>query len=308
MPPWAAIVTMFIDVQASRLEWGAWAYGQGGVGARIAKGIIAKNPSDMASWRAVSELIETKFSGPNYAARRADYIGIDLGGTATEEVYNFCLGHRAKNVLAMKGASKDGGYAPAYERGTTIKVRWKGVPRGRIVPIITGTHGLKSRIYHGLAQGLESAREKKLLPRSLHLAFEATKTDFQQLTAEHLKQDDPRKKGAWVLPTGKANEQLDIAVGCLALAIMEGLDLFDEETWARRYAERMPRFAEADLSPLEQIMHKKVEPSAPAETPLAPVIAVDLAPPVAEGAMKPRGMTDELRAKIAAQARKWGGG
>ncbi len=307
VPPWAAIVTMFIDVQANRFEWGAWAYGQSGAGCRIAKGIIAKNPSDMSSWRDVSALIETKFSGPNYRARRADYIGIDLGGTATEEVYNFVLGHRALNVLALKGASKDGGFAPAYERGATIKVRWKGVPRGRIVPIITGTHGLKTRIYHGLAQGLEAAREKRLLPRSLHLAFDATKTDFQQLTAEHLKQDDPKKKGVWVLPSGHANEQLDIAVGCLALAIMEGLDLFDEETWSRRYSERMPSLAEVDLHPLERIMHVKEDHTAPAETPAQPAAPVDLTPPPAEGTMKSRAMTDERRAKIAELAKMWGG-
>lgn len=286
VPSWASIVTMFIDVQANRFEWGAYAWGKGGVGARIAKGIIAKTPHDIATWRDdVGPLIHTKFSGPTYTARRADYIGIDLGGTATEEVYNFVLAHKALNVLALKGSSHDGGLAPAYERGKVVKVRWKGQARGRIIPIITGTHGLKTRIYHALLQGLESAQSKppKLLPRSVHFGLDATKTDFAQLTAEHLKQEDPRRKGQWVLPPGKANEQLDIAVGCLALAIMEGLDLFDETTWAKRHGERMPPLAEQELTPLEQLMHAKRDAAGSAE---ATAPAMVLTAPAAEGTLK----------------------
>lgn len=291
VPPWASIVTTFIDVQGGRFEWGTWAFGRGGVGARIAKGIIAKSPHDVASWRDVAQIVHATWSGPAYRARRADYIGIDLGGTATDEVYNFVHQHRALNVLALKGSSHDGGLAPAYERGKKVKVRWKGQARGSLIPIITGTHSLKTRIYHGLAAGLQAATEKKLLSRSLHLADSATKTDFHQLTAEHLKQDDPRRKGAWVLPSGKANEQLDIAVGCLALAIMEGLDLLDEQGWAQRHSERMPTLAEQDLTPLEQIMQGKAGESAAVETVAEAPVQVDLAdltPPPAEGVEQPR--------------------
>lgn len=301
VPPWAAIVTGFIDVQANRFEWGVYAWGRGGTGARIAKGIIAKSPHDLASWQDVAALVRAEFSGPSYRARRADYWGIDLGGTATDEVYNFVLANRALNVHALKGASKDGGLAPAYERGAKIKVRWKGVPRGRIIPLITGTHGLKTRIYHGLLHGLESAREKKLLPRSLHYAFDATKTDFQQLTAEHLKQEDPRKKGAWVLPAGAANEQLDIAVGCLALAIMEGLDLFDEESWTRRYTERLPALADHELTPLEAIMQGKAGPRVDAspegEAAPPPPPAPVFTPPPADGAMR-TGLSEADRKRL----------
>lgn len=304
VPSWASIVTGFIDVQANRFEWGVYAWGKGGVGARITKGIIAKSPNDIASWRDVSALVNTQFSGPAYRPRRADYWGIDLGGHATEEVYNFVLAHRALNVLALKGSSHDGGNAPAYERGKTIKVRWKGQARGRIIPIITGTHGLKTRIYHALLQGVESARAKpvQLLPRSLHFGIDATKTDFAQLTAEHIKQDDPRRKGVWVLPAGKANEQLDIAVGCLALAIMEGLDLFDELTWQRRHAERMPPLAEQNLTPLEMLMHEKRDAAAPAEAAVPP-----LEPPPAEGVMS-SGPTEEDLAALEALGASWGNG
>lgn len=306
VPPWASIVTGFIDCQSNRFEWAVYAWGRGGVGCRVAKGIIAKSPHDMASWQDVAALLRMEFAGPSYKARRADYWGIDLGGTATDEVYNFVLANKALNVHALKGASHDGGHAPAYERGTTIKVRWKGVPRGRIIPLITGTHGLKTRIYHGLAQGLESARERKLLPRSIHYGFDATKTDFQQLTAEHLKQDDPRRKGAWVLPSGAANEQLDIAVGCLALAIMEGLDLFDDETWARRHTQRMPPLSETDLTPLERLMQDKAdEPPVDSEPPPPPaeVVVASLEPPPAEGTMK-TGFADDARAKLRELGRK----
>ncbi len=302
VPPWASIVTGFIDVQANRLEWGVYAWGRGGVGARIAKGIIAKSPHDLATWHDVAALVRTEFSGPSYRGRRADYWGIDLGGTATDEVYNFVLANRSLNVHALKGASHDGGMAPAYERGAKIKVRWKGVPRGRIIPIITGTHGLKTRVYHGLAQGLESAREKKLLPRSIHFAFDATKTDFQQITAEHLKQDDPRKKGAWVCPPSAANEQLDIAVGCLALAVMEGLDLFDEEGWTIRHSERLPTLAESELTPLERLAREPSKSPQPSSSPAAPDVVLE-APP-AEGAMRPAKLGEADRQKLREMGRR----
>lgn len=306
VPTWASIVTGFIDVQANRLEWGVWAFGKGGVAARVATGIIPKNPNTWSTWRDdVQQLVQTKFGGRLYAPRACDYWGIDLGGTATTEVYNFVGRYRSLNVHALKGASKDGGYAPIYERGKKQKVRdGQGRPIGvTIVPIITGTHGLKTRVYHGLAAGVDSARSKPpmLLPRSYHLPFEATLTDFKQLTAETLKQDDPRKKGVWDLKTGVANEQLDIAVGCTALAVMEGLDLLDETGWQIRAAERMPALAEQELTPLEMLMHDKS--AAPAADEAA---EPELEPPPAEGTH--HDATEEDFAAIEALGRQWGGG
>lgn len=302
VPEWASIVTAAIDVQASRIEWAAYAYGQGGVGARIATAVIAKNPSDWTVWREdVARLVETTFSGPSYKARLADYWGIDSGGTATENVYNFCYPRQflAHPVLSLKGSSHDKGDALPLARGNKVTVWNRGRRVGTMHNWFVGTYALKARVYHGLAQGLLAAEKRAMQPRALLYPAEATKEDFRQLTAEHLKRDDPRERGRWVKPVGAANEQLDLAVYCLALAWFQGLDRLNEFQWAQLAADRAPDMRQAELTPLERLMAPGDPPATDDDKP------VDLTPPPAEGRVV-SGPDDAAR--LAELARSFRGG
>lgn len=304
VPEWASIVVGFIDVQHNRLEWGVYAFGRGGVGARIAKGVIPKNPLDWSTWSVDAyALVNTTFHGPMYKARLADYWGVDSGGNATENVYNFCmpLQHRAQPVLVLKGSSHDKGDAPAFAPGNRVKVRRKGVTIGTVQLWFTGTHGLKSRVYHGLAAGVVSTESRRLEARALVYGRQATKDDFKQLTAEYLSKKDPRERGRWEKPQGVANEQLDIAVGCLALAINEGLDRLDELQWAQRMSARAPDLVEAQLTPLERLMMAPADDGEHVEAEAPPA----LEPPPAEG--RRQSLTDTDLAAIRDLAKQWGG-
>lgn len=291
VPEWASMVTGSIDVQHNRLEWAVYAWGRGGIGARIAKGVIPKNPLDWATWADVATLVESKFKGPAYIPRVADYWGIDSGGNATDNVYAFVLGRQHLStgaVLSLKGASHDKGEHPAIQVGNRVKVKRKGVTIGTVRNYLVGTHGMKSRVYFGLAQGVLSAETKQLERRALLYGREATKQDFKQLTAEHIVRDDPREKGVWQKPQGVANEQLDLAVYCLALAINEGLDRLDDAQWAERHAARAPDLVEQQLTPLERLM----KPADDGETQQPKLVA-----PPAEAHGR-QGLTEDQRAAI----------
>lgn len=252
VPPWAGMVTGAIDVQHNRLEWAVYAWGRGGVGARIASGIIAKDPADPTTWREdVHALVEQEFSGPAYMARKADYWGIDSGGHHTQEVYKFCQGR--PSVLPLKGKSADKGDAPPLGVGSRVKIRVKGRVVGRVQLYLVGTHALKTRIYFGLGQGLASIDSEVMEPRALFFGRELSQEDCRQLTSEYLDRKDPREPGVWTCPQGHKNEQLDLAVYSLALAINEGLDRLDDRQWADRMAARAPDVVALELTPLEQL-------------------------------------------------------
>jgi phage terminase large subunit GpA-like protein len=305
VPEWAWLVTGAIDVQHNRLEWALYAWGKGGVGARIAFGVIPKNPLTWATWSEdVKRLVDTQVSGPNFRPRLADYWFVDSGGNATENVYNFCmpLQYRPQPVLVIKGDSHDRGDAPALRKGNLVKVRRGGVVIGKVTLWFVGTHGLKARVYEGLAQGIISAESGKLEPRSLHFPKETTREEFKQLTAEHLKKDDPRERGRWEKPQGVANEQLDLCVYAMSAAINAGLDLMDEMQWASLASARAPDKVVAELTPLELLALPDDHPARIA----AEVQTPKLEPPPAEGVN--RSVTEDDLAAVEAMGAAWGAG
>lgn len=308
VPPWASIVTGAIDVQHNRLEWAVYAWGRGGIGARIATGVIPNNPKTWETWSEDAfALVNRKFSGPAYKARLPDYWAVDSGGNATDNVYAFCrqFASRAQPVLAIKGSSKDKGDALPFTKGNMVPVYLNRQRIGTVQLWFVGTHGLKGTVYQGLAAGMMSAETKKFEPGSLHYPKSATLDQFKQLTAEHLVRTDPRKPaGEWVKPTGVANEQLDLAVYCMALAINAGMDSMDELAWAKRAASRMPDQVVQELTPLERIARgEEAEAEAEAEAPAPAAPVVDLTPPPAKAAGR-RTMSEADRERIRALGRR----
>lgn len=282
VPEWASIVTGAIDVQHNRLVWSVYAWGRGGVGARIATGVIPKNPLTWATWSDdAARLVNTQFAGANFTPRLADYWFVDSGGNATENVYNFCmpLQWRAQPVLAIKGDSHDRGHALALRKGNVQKVRRGGTVIGTVTLWFVGTHGLKARVYEGLALGVIAAETGKLEPRSLHYPKEASREEFKELTAEHCAKEDPREPGRWIKPQGVANEQLDLAVYCMSAAVNAMMDTMDAAQWAALASARAPDKVKAELTPLELLALPDDDPVRVAAEVQVPVFD----PPPAEG-------------------------
>ena len=285
VPPWAGMVTGAMDLQADRIEWAVYAWGSGGIGARIESGIIAKDPADPRTWREdVNALVAREFSGPRYLPRVADYWGVDTGGWHTQIAYQFCM-NRPK-VLALKGKSRDKGDVPPLSVGSRVKVIVNKRPVGKVQLYLVGTHALKSRVYFGLGRGVVSAETDLIEPRALLFGADLTEEDCRQLTAEYLERQDPREPGVWMKPAGQKNEQLDLAVYNLALAINEGLDRLNDAQWADRLSSRAPDIVQQALTPLEQLA--MAEPQAPKAEALSG---------------EPGGLTEEQKSRLKALGR-----
>jgi phage terminase large subunit GpA-like protein len=253
VPEWAGLVTGAIDVQHNRLEWAVYAWGRGGVGARIGFGVIPKSPLTWSTWSEDADrLVRSKFTGPNFAPRGADYWLVDSGGNATNEVYAFCMArHRSEApVLPIKGDGRAD--APAFRKGSMVNVWRDKRVIGKVQLWLVGVHQLKSRIYEGLHLGALSAETKKLEGRSLHFPQEMSKEEFGQLTAETLKRPKGGGAGKWEkVSAGGANEQLDMAVYCLAGAINAMMDSLSNDAWPALLSARAPDKVKADLTPIE---------------------------------------------------------
>ncbi|MGY6663375.1 MAG: phage terminase large subunit family protein [Glycocaulis sp.] len=252
MPEWAAVLIGSGDVQDDRLEWAYYGFGPGGRFARIDAGVIPIPAQDPRAWQELARVAGYQYEGPHMELTGADRFGVDTGGHFTHEAYRFA---RQAGVLALKGA-RDGD-APPITLGKRVKVK---DTRGKVVARIpihwVGTHNLKKRLYHGLAQAALSAETKELEPGSFLLDPQSTEIDYRQITAEYLVEDviKGRRVAYWDKAKHQANEQTDLAVYALAMAIGFGVDRFDADGWQALFARRAKDQALSDALPLEKLM------------------------------------------------------
>lgn len=261
IPEWAAVLIGSGDVQDDRLEWGYYAFGPGGRAARIDAGVVPIPAQDPRAWHELARVAGFTYEGPHVELMGADRFGVDTGGHFTHEAYRFA---RQAGVLALKGARDPD--APPITLGKRVKVKNKA---GKVVARIplhwVGTHNLKKRLYHGLRQAALSAETKTLEPGSFLLDPQSTEIDYRQITAEHLVEDvvKGRRVTYWDKPKHQANEQTDLAVYAIAMAIGFGVDRFEASAWEALFARRAKDQALSQALPLERLMLQP-EPAAEA--------------------------------------------
>lgn len=256
VPPFVGLLTGAVDVQVDRLEWAVYGWGRGGVGVRIEKGEIHGETDDVKTWAKLQDLITTRtWQGPHMVPSRPIRWAVDSGFRAMM-VYQFARQMRGWGVRAVKGDDGPKGHlAPPMIDSGMKKIRVEGRIVGRVALSMIGVHQLKERVYFGLEAGVMSAKGPPM-PRALLFGPEASEEDFKQLTAEYLKLDDPRyKAGQWIKLAGQANEQLDLAVYNMAVAIdIGGIDRMSDDQWEERYRAIMPDVPpEAEQAPLEAL-------------------------------------------------------
>ncbi|MDJ0921059.1 MAG: phage terminase large subunit family protein [Henriciella sp.] len=265
VPPFCAFLTMAVDVQVNRLEWAVYGWGRGGLGFRVATGILPGDPTKLDVWRDLDAQRKQTYAGPNFKPAMPVRCFVDSGNW-TQEVYHYCRGRGAEGVFAIFGAKGPKAYqAPAVTQGTRRKVKFGGRTVAKIVPLQIGTHTLKSRFYNGLADGIISEADKPLPSRAILFPEGLTEAEAKQLTAEKISFDDPKKPhGEWVKVSGQANEQLDLGVYCLAGAWSLQMDNWDEDRWREAYEAALPDEDPAlkDAGGLEQIWGRVTPPPA----------------------------------------------
>lgn len=272
VPEWACLLTGAADVQNDRIEWAVYAWGPEQTGARIDWGVIWGDTATSAPFVELASVVQQRWPGEATVDLGLDAFGIDSGGAEgrTAKVYEFV--RRAIGLKALKGASKHDGLP--LEEGSIGKARTKSgkFVKGKVW-LVNG-YALKKQIYAMLYRGVTAQEEGARLPVALYYTADSSEEHFKQLTAEVFKEPRSRRAGArgyWEHISGRANEQLDLAVYCYALAWDKGLESWGDTEWSRLFAARAKPSEEAPL--LDYAAREAAQASLPIATAIAPAAA-----------------------------------
>jgi phage terminase large subunit GpA-like protein len=257
-PDWAPFLTLSIDQQADRLEWAAYAHGPQSISVRFDYGVLSGSPDDDKVWTdLLTQVLIKKYETKLMKPRGFDLMGVDTGGHSTQQAYRF-VKSLSGQMMALKGKPNDK-HAPALSLGSRVKVKTRNnKSMGSIQLYLVGTDGMKQRVYYGLGQMMGAGESARPEPKMLGFTPESSLQTFKQITAEN---PEPQKNGGvkWVKPANQPNEQLDLAVYAIALAINAGMDDWTPEQWREMAQKHLRDATQIGMGPLEALM---VEPSA----------------------------------------------
>lgn len=266
--------TGFIDCQGDRLVWSIWAYGPMTQGVLMARGIIPHAPETPEAVAGIDELLARTWPAATGGIVEVARWGID-GSNWANWVRSVGSG-RGHKLWVCEGAEKRTAPILGTPKRLAIKDKWgRTLSKALVYP--TGVFELKHTVMRGLRQFVAGRMEgggwlpgTLLLPRDI-----VDEACCKELTAEvcidptleakgnarrklHEKPGDNR---IWVKRAGQANEELDIAVGCRALAWSLGVDTMNAAGWAKWRERLAPPEAVADLfAPLPPSMTAAAKP------------------------------------------------
>ncbi len=291
--PWpGCVLTGFIDVQGNRFEWGVYAFGPGFQAWPVARGIVNDHYESDGAWAQIDALTARRWPTPS--GRELDVMvwGIDTGAF-TQALYDRVAGRHL--LQATKGENRPRAVPFKLTRADLRDARGKPIAGKRIDLGLIGNFDLKQSVYDGLRHLV--AGPDKLTGRyprgTIHLPTWFGEDNLKQITAEVLidpRMIDTKGKKRTLVKTGdarewrkrshQANEDLDIAVGCRALAWGEGAGEIDAARWDQLAAEAhgAPQRAPDLFTPTPLAPVPDPAPGAPAAAPAVP------SPPAAEDA------------------------
>jgi phage terminase large subunit GpA-like protein len=245
----ACVLTGFIDVQGNRFEWGVWGYGPGFQAWMVARGVIAHGYETDAAWKAIDAL--TARTWPTESCRELTVLrwGIDTGAF-TQTLYDRVSGRHL--LLATKGDNRPRSIPFRLTRADLRDAQGRPIAGRRINLGLIGNFDLKSSVYEGLRHLVVGCDAAGRWPQgTVHLPDWIGEDELKQLTAETLVDPRLETKGnakakalvrpgdtrEWRKRPNQANEALDIAVGCRALAWGEGAGQISATRWQELVAE-----------------------------------------------------------------------
>jgi phage terminase large subunit GpA-like protein len=254
------IWTGFIDCQGDRLVWSIWAWGPMTQGVLMARGIIPHAPETPEAVAGIDELLSRTWPAATGGIVEVVRWGID-GSNWSNWVRSVGSG-RGHKLWVCEGAEKRNAPILGTPKRLAIKDKFGRVlAKALVYP--TGVFELKHTIMRGLRQFVAGPMESgAYLPGTLRLPRDLVDESFcKQITAEvcidpaqeakgnarrklHEKPGDNR---VWVKRAGQANEELDIVVGCRAIAWSLGVDTMNAAGWAKWRERLAPPEAVADL-------------------------------------------------------------
>lgn len=252
--------TGMIDCQGDRLVWAIWAYGPQAQGVLVDRGVIPHAPELPEAVAGIDELLARTWPATTGGIVEVARWGIDGSNWANwVRAVGAGRGHR---LWVLEGAENKKAPIVGTPKRLAIKDKFGRVLAKTLV-YPTGVFDLKHTVYRGLRQFVSGPMESgAYLPGTLRLPKELVDEAYcRELTAEvcidpsleakgnarrklHQKPGDQR---VWVKRAGWANEALDIAVGCRALAWSLGVDTMGPAHW-QKWRERLaPPEGVADL-------------------------------------------------------------
>lgn len=234
-----AVLTMYVDVQADRLEWEVMGHGRNSVTWSIDYGVISGSTDNPATWNELRHAMRRRFTLPDGRTLGLQVIGIDTG-------YRPLLAQQFAEAEPRPLVSPAG--AVVSEMGTVILCRGDNQygsqhiqhyssydaanKRGGLYQFFIGTGYVKEIVYRSLRlQAPEPGQD----PPPGYAYFPTYRLAyFEGLLSERLS-ITPAGKKAWEKITASArNEPLDCRVGNLALAALLGIHRWPEQEWAAR--------------------------------------------------------------------------
>jgi len=270
VPPGALVLTGMVDVQVNRLEYAVYGWGPGMSGWLVDRGIVEGDPSQPDVWRKLAPVVEREYQDAHGVLWPVELYGVDAG-FLSNMVYLFCRGR--ERVFALDG--QPGHQRPMMGTPRPVEINYQGKKiRNGVMLWPTGTWPVKSWVYGALRKTIDGPDSDGNWPLgAIHFNDLCDEDFFKQITAEHLAAVEERGRiiRRWEKKKNQANEQLDLIVGCRALASYLGLDRLTPDEWLQLARERghvedvQPDLA-AQWSPMPQ-------PAAPATTTPSPAPA-----------------------------------
>lgn len=285
----------FIDVQGNRFEWGVYGFGPGFQGWPVDRGVIAGDPDSDEAWAAIDAIVARRWPTETGREIEVNRWGIDTGAY-TQVLYDRVS--RRFGLLACKGENKPRAAPFKMSRVALRDERGNEIAGRRIDLAHIGNFELKIAVYDGLRHLVAGPKPDGSWPQTtLHLPDWFGEDELKQLTAEvlvdtRLETKGNAKRSALVKPGDArewrkrfkwANEGLDIAVGCRALAWGDGAGSIDKMRWmelvSRAHGPLEKETAQPDLFAHENLPRQaeKIEQKKP-----------PVAPPPPQNAPKPQ--------------------
>ncbi len=205
-PEGVLVCTAGVDVQDNRLAIQIDGWGEGEERWVLSYQEIHGDPAKDELWAQLEAVLSAPIEHANGVLLRVRSAAIDSGGHFTHEVYNFARLHRAKQWVAVRGASQRG--KPIIGSPSKVDLNHKDLKlkRGATVYVV-GSDTAKTTLFARMKQ-------KEPGPRCIHFSADLTPEYFDMLTAE--KQVTRYLKGhpirEWVKKDGARNEALDVSV------------------------------------------------------------------------------------------------
>lgn len=233
-PDWVQYCTAFADVQDDRVEAAIFGWGEDDSCAVLNYKVIdgAFTNADTRDLL-VDYYFKTVIRREDGLPMKVMACGVDAGGSYTQAVLDLCFKHRRRRMFAMRGHS-----TATSQRTMPIWPDEASKSRTHKFRTFyqTGTYAAKVVIYAWLAED----------PCRMQFAEDLPGDFYDQLTSERLKTKSIKgfPVREWILPSGKRNEALDIAVGNLALNRRLKVDV---ERMARINSARLEKLKGVDM-------------------------------------------------------------